>query len=483
MAAAVVLAAPAAAAPPTDPMAGGQQPLSILKVPQALDRLGAPLADIPVLVADTGQDLQHPDLAPRLFSLPAPVAAPDPDGNNPDTVPAGAAGWDLIGGNNPPNLNPDSDPDDPLGGSGHGSIVAGVLGAAWNNGAGGAGVAPNARFVVLRTCWDGDQCYQYVQASAFNWAADRGARVVSMSWLSGPLEAGLQDAIVSHPNVLFVAIPSGNGGAYDADGDNPMPCALDSPNVLCVTTSGPDDGLDCGAYGPTSVDVAVPTRNNVTTANGGGFSSTGCATSYASPAAAGVATILFGMDPSASAADVRSAIVDSARRVPAFEGRSVSGGIVDADAAVALFQSRRGLPVAGPPPGPPPPPPPPAAPDTVAPTLRFSVSPRQFRPGRRGVRLSRTARSIVFRNVVSEAATLTISVERARRLRSGRLRWTRVGRIVRTVPAGASRVVFSGRGRGGRALPVASYRARARAADAAGNRSPLRSARFRIVPR
>src|SRR3954453_15377670 len=97
--------------------------------------------------------------------------------------------------------------------------AAGVLVAAWNNGAGGAREAPNARFVALRPCWGDDQCYQYVQASAFNWAADRGVRVVSMSWLAGaPFEDDLRTAITSHPNVLFVAIPSGNGGACDADG-------------------------------------------------------------------------------------------------------------------------------------------------------------------------------------------------------------------------------------------------------------------------
>src|SRR3954453_15177866 len=129
--------------------------------------------------------------------------------------------------------------------------AAGVLVAAWNNGAGGAREAPNARFVALRPCWGDDQCYQYVQAAAFNWAADRGARVVSMSYLedSDPAnqEEGFADAITSHPNVLFVAIPSGNGPTYDvedpvAQQNNsgsafpPWPCSLNAPNVLCVTT-------------------------------------------------------------------------------------------------------------------------------------------------------------------------------------------------------------------------------------------------------
>ncbi len=343
--AAAALPATAHAAAPTDPQAAAQQPLQLMHVGQALDQIARPLADVPVLVADTGLDLDHPDIASRLYSLPAPVAAPNPeDVADPGTVQAGRAGWDLIGNDNHHGrLKPDDDPNVPDGSSDHGTLVAGLLGAAWNNGQGGAGVAPNARFVALRTCWDNDECFQYVQASAVGWAADRGARVASFSWLSGPLEDSLRTAILSHPNMLFVTIPSGNGGAYDADGEDPQPCGLDSPNVLCVSTSAPDDGLDCGAYGPRSVDVAVPTQGNITTANGGGFTPTGCATSFAAPTAAGLATILFGIDPTATPADVRAAIVDSARRVPAWQGKSVSGGVADAAAAVALFQQRRGI--------------------------------------------------------------------------------------------------------------------------------------------
>jgi subtilisin family serine protease len=304
-------------------------PLETMRVPEAIAAAG-PLTPAPVLVADTGLDLDHPGFAGKLFSLPQDTPAPDPDGTgNAGTVKAGAAGWDMLGPTAPGTLKPDADPSDPTGGSGHGTAVAGVLG----------GVAPNARFVALRTCWDGDECYQYVQAAAIEWAAARGTKVVSMSWLSGPLENELRDAIRNHPEMLFVAIPSGNGGAYDADGEEPRPCGLDAPNVLCVSTASASDGLDCGAYGPRSVDVAVPTRGFTTTVNGGGYTTTGCATSFAAPAAAGVATLLFGVNPAATGAMVRDAIVGSARPVAAWTGKSVSGGIVDAAAAVQRLRT------------------------------------------------------------------------------------------------------------------------------------------------
>jgi hypothetical protein len=478
--------AAAQAAAPTDPMAAGQQPLAIMNVPRALDLAGRPLQDVPVLVADTGLDLQNPDIAPRLFALPAAVPAPD---GFAATVAAGAPGWDLIGTDTPGDVQPDPDPQDPAGRSGHGTAVAGILGAAWNNGVGGAGVAPNARFVALRTCWDSDECYQSVQAPAIDWAAARGARVASFSWLSGPLEPALRDAILNHPEILFVTIPSGNGGAYDADPDAPQPCGLDAPNVLCVSTSAPDDGLDCGAYGPGSVDVAVPTQNTVTTLNGGGSGPAGCATSYAAPAAAGVATILFGIDPSATPAEVRAAIVDSARRVPAWAGRSTSGGIADAAAAVSLFQGRRGIPdgAGAPAPTPGTGTPPPAAP-----------AKDRTRPGLTLRRRASTKRAASLTVAVSEAATVRLTVERrvtgrtvsgrcrpmTRANRHGRpcVRW--VARRTQTVrlaaggagvaPKAARRVSVRMTDARTKRLPSGRYRVTGRATDAAGNVSAVR---------
>src|ERR1700759_1431559 len=139
---ALTFAATAEAKAPTDPQAAGQQNLKIMQVPQAMDYLAVTLQNVEVSVIDTGIDLDHPDLASHI--LPA------------------SPGSDLLGGPTPPcskdvgDENPDDTPDDPVGCSGHGTAVAGVLGAIWNNGQGGAGVAPNALFVPERACWDDD---------------------------------------------------------------------------------------------------------------------------------------------------------------------------------------------------------------------------------------------------------------------------------------------------------------------------------------
>ena len=332
-------------ASPTDPMAAQQQPLRLMHLGAALDRAGS-LRQVRVLVADTGIDLDHPDLQSRIFTIRQPVRAPDAGtfGGNPPQVPAGSHGWDMIGqanGCHPGEERPDADPNDPVGCSGHGTLVAGVLGAAHNNGTGGAGLAPNARFIGMRTCWDGDQCYDHITPPAVQWGIQRGARIVSFSWLSGPNPA-LARVIRRNPKTLFVTIPSGNGGPSNADGDRPFPCSVDSANVVCVSTSSPTGGLACGAYGRRVVDLAVPTQNSITTQVGGGYAPTGCATSFASPTAAGVAAILFGMHPGARASTVRKALIRGTVRRSAWRNRSVSGGTLDALRAVNAMKRLMG---------------------------------------------------------------------------------------------------------------------------------------------
>jgi hypothetical protein len=159
--------------------------------------------------------------------------------------------------------------------------------------------------------------------------------------------------------------------------------------------------------------------------------------------------------------------VDSARKVPAFAGKSVSGGVIDAVAAVDLFQSRRGI--AGRTPQPPaqstseeqPVPAPTSAPagDTTKPVLALAAA-------RKRIRTTQRARLLI---TLSEPARVVISLQR----RVAK-RWRRVLTIKRTLGAGRGSVRIA------RRLRVGSYRALATATDAAGNTSAKRAARFSV---
>jgi len=506
-----------AIAPPNDPLypqqvaPGGA--LALINEPQALATIGAtPLSDVLVTNLDTGLDLDNPEFSGRLAAAPAGTPAPLLFGAPPPpptTVPdGGSAGWDMLGAAPADGApQPDADPTDPIGGTSHGTFVAGVLGAAWNNGVGGVGVAPNARFLVMRSCWDNDDCFQSIQADAVDWAVARGVRVFSMSWLAtkADYQMSLQPSVAAATNALFVAIPGGNGeGGQLADNDR-WPCGDPAANVLCVSTSSPTDGQDCGEYSPTIVDLAVPTQNDVTVINGGGSTTTGCATSFAAPVAAGAAAVLFGLDPTATPAVVRQALIDSARPVAAWAGKSVSGGVLDLDAAVKLFAQRRGIALVADTPGQPTPAPgtpgAPVTPDRTPPRLKLGLSPTTFAVG--GAAKARSAKKRVARGAtltitVSEPGAATVTV--ARRLngrRAGgrcvaptnanrrRPACTRYGPsspklLFNGLIAGANRRAFSGRV-GGHAFAPGRYRATGIATDASRNQSARATVDFTVV--
>ena len=149
--------------------------------------------------------------------------------------------------------------------------------------------------------------------------------------------------------------------------------------------------------------------------------------------------------------------------------------------------------------------PPVAAADVLAPTLdRLAMSRKRFRVGSAatpvaaGSRRRRTPAGTRFRWRLSEAATVTLRIERklAGR-RSGRrcvkptkrnrrarkcTRWSRAGTLTRKAAAGAGGTSFSGR-IGRKKLPAGSYQAVVSSKDAAGNASRSRTVAFKIVKR
>jgi hypothetical protein len=87
-------------------------------------------------------------------------------------------------------------------------------------------------------------------------------------------------------------------------------------------------------------------------------------------------------------------------------------------------------------------------------------------------------RGTTFRYTLSEAARVSIAIER--RLRGRTARYRRIGRLVAQKLAGRRSTRFSGRLRG-RPLRPGRYRARVVAVDSLGARSSPRRLRFRVV--
>ena len=101
---------------------------------------------IPVAVIDSGVDASHPDLAGKILDAESFVG--------------GSAKTDALG---------------------HGTFVAGLIGAGVDNGVGIAGLAPSAQLLVAKVVTKSRAIPVEAEARAIRWAVDNGARVINMS--------------------------------------------------------------------------------------------------------------------------------------------------------------------------------------------------------------------------------------------------------------------------------------------------------------
>ena len=285
-------------------------------------------AGIRVGIVDTGVDADHPELSARLTGNPGERGAGreanglDDDGNG---YVDDFRGWDFVPDDNDGDATsgPDGLPEDP---DGHGTHVAGIVGAQRDNGEGIAGAAPGALVVAVRALGEDGSGSMADIARAFVYAGRLGLPVVNAS-LGGPRDSlTLRSAIEDHPGTLFVAA-SGNGGADglgdDVDRYPEYPCATAAANVLCVGASDPDDRrADFSNYGLSTVDLYAPgvdilstyAAKPVTIADGcsGDPYCVLSGTSMAAPHAAAVAALVASARPDLRGAALRDVLVGSA---------------------------------------------------------------------------------------------------------------------------------------------------------------------------
>jgi subtilisin family serine protease len=269
---------------------------------------------------DSGVDYNHPDLSANVWSNPGGVGG----------CAAGTHGYNV--------LTDLCDPlDDETVYGGHGTHVAGIIGAVGNNGRGVTGV--NWTTTILPVKWldssGGGTTSGLI--SALNWlleaqAAGVNIRVVndSATWKGDAYSQALADEIdlLGQHDILFVTAAGNTGDNNDTLSLRRYPCGYDRPTEICVTASNQQDGLPSWAnYGPTTVDLAAPGNNIYSTLRNGtyGYVSGG---SMASPQVAGTAALILSTGYM-SAADLKADILANVDPVPALSGLVRTGGRLD----------------------------------------------------------------------------------------------------------------------------------------------------------
>lgn len=319
---------------------------------------------IRVAILDDGFLLTHPDLIDRY----APIGYDISQDRN-DSSPGQEA-------DNNPSASSSSDV--------HGTQTAGVLAATHNNGKGISGVCPECEILPIRLFTEPVSNTWYTSgttiADAFTWATEHGAAVINNSW--GPpdgdytqpfhtpvlwnvptvVDESLRYAVREGRNGLGTVIvwAAGNGGEllpYDRFASHPSAIAVGAIDGTGVRASYSDHGFPLALMAPSSGRVPAlsgrPSPPSVyTTArtamlqsisgtDGEYYATTFGGTSASAPMVAGVAALILAAYPDLTAAQVREALLQSARPIDVAYGKYVDGrsehygyGVLDAGAAL-----------------------------------------------------------------------------------------------------------------------------------------------------
>jgi subtilisin family serine protease len=298
--------------------------------------------DVVVAVIDSGFDYTHPDLAANVWRNPGEVPGDGLDNDRNGFV-DDVHGWDFANG--------DADPMDD---DGHGTHVAGTIGAVGDNGIGVTGVSWQVSIMGLKFLDAEGNGYMSDAIAAVSYATrmrrEFGVNVVATnnSWGGSERSLALRDAIADGgaAGILFVTA-AGNDG-FNGDKRANYPANEDLDAVIAVTATDRSNRLaDFATYGPIHVDLGAPGVAIRSTVPGGGYA-TYSGTSMAAPHVTGTIALVAAANPSASAAAIRGAILSTTTPLASLAGKTVTGGLLDAAAAVRAIRGTT------PPPEPPP---------------------------------------------------------------------------------------------------------------------------------
>lgn len=317
-----------------------------IKATQAWD-ITTGSAGVVIAVIDSGIDYNHADLVRNLWINPNETNNNDGIDHDNNGYKNDFRGWDFAGNNN-----------DPMDELGHGTHVAGIIGAQGNNGIGIAGVMWNVSMMPLKfivnqgtdICGSEDAFCGTVadEVAAIQYAVANGAKIINASYVSNTFSQAEFDAIkaAGDAGVLMVAA-AGNGDA-DGVGDNNdlnphYPASCNLPNIISVAaTDQKDEKVGFSNYGPNSVHVGAPGVYILSTVphwwteyEGYGFIEFLDGTSMAAPHVTGLAGLLYSYYPNFTYSQVRGTILRYVDTLPTLQGWIQTGGRINAYKALS----------------------------------------------------------------------------------------------------------------------------------------------------
>ena len=288
---------------PNDPRFEEQWNLSLIDMPGAWAiEKGNP--EVIIAVVDTGFDYTHEDLASQTWINVDEIPDNGIDDDNNGYI-DDVHGWDFSQKpSSDGNENSQNGDNDPIDESGHGTHVAGIIGAAVDNDVGIAGVAWNCTLMPIRGAGVAG-IRDNRSAAAIVYAVDNGARVINMSWGGRERSFVLRDVVdYAYARGVLMVAASGN----ESKGDSIFPAGYRKVISVAATEqhkqkfyqSNFGASIDIGA--PGNVILSTHINNRYRTLSG---------TSMATAHVSGVAALIISKRPSLTHEEVRQILLST----------------------------------------------------------------------------------------------------------------------------------------------------------------------------
>lgn len=300
---------------------------SLIKAPAAWDRTKGS-SDLLVLIVDTGINYTHPDLVDNVWRNPREIAGnmTDDDGNG---VIDDVYGYNAI-----------SNTGNPFDDNGHGTHVAGIIGAKGNNSIGIPGVVWNVKLVATKFLDRNGYGSLTNAIRAINYGTalkKAGYKVVasSNSWGGSSFSSALGDAINKATDAGIIFVVAAGNSSSDNDGRSVYPANYSNSNIISVASLTSEGKLSSFSnYGLKTVHIGAPGSNIISTYKTAyiGMSGTSMATPHVTGVVAAVQSMCGGRF---SPATVKDLILNNGTFTSALTGKVSTSAILNMDSATA----------------------------------------------------------------------------------------------------------------------------------------------------
>lgn len=311
-----------------------------MNVPEAMKKLENnknAKRSVIVAVIDTGVDYKHPDLKGHMWinqnEIPGDHKDNDGNGYIDDYY-----GWDFYNNDSSVchykyNKKQKMYLNNPKDNDNHGTHVAGIIGAIADNNIGIAGVASGIDIKIMSLKINGGyDSTGYVSSAieAIKYAELMGADICNLSWGSEETVIPLEE-VIKDSDMLFIA--SAGNTKEDNDKIPIYPASYKFDNMISVAYINANGRLaDYSDYGVTSVDLAAPGEDILSTVVGTYATMSG--TSMAAAQVSGIAAILYAFGDNLYPANVKHLLLNNIKHFPDLDGYLVHPGIPDANLIV-----------------------------------------------------------------------------------------------------------------------------------------------------